>query len=71
MENKFEKEYLTPEDLTDMLNIGRSKAYAVFNDPEFPAYKIGRHLYTTQHEFDEWFASKKVKKEVRRYGKLQ
>lgn len=48
------KVYLTPMDVQQLLNIGRSLAYQMFGDVTFPTIALGRKLLVRRDELDRW-----------------
>ncbi|MCL6590693.1 MAG: helix-turn-helix domain-containing protein [Firmicutes bacterium] len=50
---------LTVEDVQNYLNIGRSSAYWLCTQPDFPAFRIGRQIRVRREEFFQWMDMKK------------
>ncbi len=49
--------YLTVKDLQKKLNISRTKAYQLVNQPDFPKLKIGRDIRIPETRLDEFLGS--------------
>lgn len=45
---------LTVKELQDYLGIGRSKAYELVNEPDFPTLRIGRNIRVPKEQLVEW-----------------
>lgn len=49
-----QQEFLTVKDVQEILHIGRSKAYELFESKELPSIKIGTVYRVSRADFDEW-----------------
>lgn len=49
-------QFLTVEELAAFLRIGRSKAYELCHQPDFPAIRIGRTIRISREAFLAWLA---------------
>ncbi|MBR0342808.1 MAG: helix-turn-helix domain-containing protein [Oscillospiraceae bacterium] len=49
--------YLTVKDLQKKLNISRTKAYQLVNQPDFPKLKIGRDIRIPETRLEEFLGS--------------
>lgn len=47
-------EYLTVEEVQDILKIGRTKVYKLIHQPDFPKTKIGRNFRIPKAEFEKF-----------------
>ena len=54
---------LTVKELQDYLGIGRSKAYELVNEPNFPTLRIGRSIRIPKDQLEEW-----IKKSLKKKG---
>ena len=61
-----EKKVFTPVEMAKYLGIGRTVAYAMFNEPGFPCFQIGRRKFVL---WDDLYAWLKVNKTVGFSGK--
>lgn len=55
----MERDFLTFEEVQDLLKLSRSKMYQMLQRGELPAYKIGKQWRIEKSELEEWLASKK------------
>lgn len=46
--------FYTVDDISDILQIGKTKTYQLFKSPSFPSMKIGRDLRIEKRKFDKW-----------------
>jgi len=53
MDNK-ETRVLTVAEVGDRLKVGRNSAYELFNQRNFPSFRIGKSLRITEAAFEEW-----------------
>lgn len=44
----------TVEEIRSLLNIGKSSAYKLVNDPPFPVLKIGNAIRVPKEAFNKW-----------------
>lgn len=44
----------TVADIQEMLNISRSTAYKLIDDPPFPILRIGKSIRIPKEAFDNW-----------------
>lgn len=51
---KTEKRTYSVEEVRDILNIGRRKAYELCNSGVFKTVHVGRHIRVSKLSFDEW-----------------
>lgn len=49
-----QQEFLTVKEVQEILHIGRSKAYELFESKDFPSIKIGTVYRVSRVDFDEW-----------------
>lgn len=56
MENK-ETRVLTVIEVCERLKVGRNTAYELFNQRDFPSFRIGKNLRITESNFEEWLRS--------------
>lgn len=54
MDNKL----LSVQDIAKRLDIGKNVAYDLVKQPDFPAFKIGTRIKTTEKALDEWLEKK-------------
>ncbi|MGD9678902.1 MAG: helix-turn-helix domain-containing protein [Vulcanibacillus sp.] len=47
---------LTVEDVSQILKIGRNKAYELFNIEGFPSFKVGKLLRISESDFKDWIS---------------
>lgn len=47
-------EYLTVKDICDILKIGKTKAYNLINQKDFPKIKIGHDIRVSKLLFEEY-----------------
>lgn len=61
-------EYLVPEDLQDRLGVGRSKAYEICHQPDFPAVrptgKENGKIRIPEDLFEDWLEKKAYDEEL-------
>ena len=53
MENK-EGRVLTVTEVGERLKVGRNTAYELFNQRDFPSFRLGKNLRITESNFEEW-----------------
>lgn len=51
-----EKKVYCPKDVSQMLGIGRDKAYALFKSKGFPSTKIGKTYFIMPEKFEKWLS---------------
>ena len=63
MESNFnQKENLDVAEMMKYLGIGRTSAYALLKQPDFPAaFRIGRKILVNRDRLDMWIAEKMQK----------
>ena len=54
MDNEKDKEFLSPDDLIEMLPLGRDKVYELIRSPGFPAVKIRRSYIIWRPSLEKW-----------------
>lgn len=59
----MESYFMTIEELTDFLHIGRSKAYELCHKSGFPASKYGRKILINRQRLVEWLEAQEEKRE--------
>jgi excisionase family DNA binding protein len=52
-------EILTVEEIGEYLRIGRSSAYNLVNQPDFPAIRIGKQIRVEREALFQWMGNKK------------
>ncbi len=52
--NKFEDEFITPEDIMKHLKIGRNKTYQLIHLNSFPKLKIGNTYRIPKKQYNKW-----------------
>ena len=50
------EEYLTPQDISTILNIGKNKTYNLINNKDFPKIRIGNSIRIPISKFDEYMS---------------
>lgn len=53
MENN-ESRVLTVTEVAERLKVGRNTAYELFNQRDFPSFRIGKKLKITESAFENW-----------------
>jgi excisionase family DNA binding protein len=48
------KELLRPEEVAEILDIGRTKLYAMIRQGELPALRVGRLVRIPRSQLDSW-----------------
>jgi excisionase family DNA binding protein len=56
----LEKEFLTVKDLSDYLNLKRSKLYSLVESAQIPHFKIGHLIRFRRSEIDDWLESQRM-----------
>jgi excisionase family DNA binding protein len=51
--------WLTPQDLQEWLQIGRTKCYEILARNDIPSYTIGRHRRIRKSDVERWLSSQK------------
>ena len=56
MENtkRYPTDFYTPQDVMNILHLGRTQVYKLFNSSTFPAIKIGGSLRVNVKRFENW-----------------
>jgi excisionase family DNA binding protein len=49
-----ETKVLTVNEVGQRLKVGRNTAYELFNQRDFPSFRIGKSLRITEAAFEEW-----------------
>jgi len=49
-----ELKVLTVAEVAKRLKIGRNKVYELFNQRDFPSFKLGKNLRVSEPAFEEW-----------------
>lgn len=49
-----ETKVLTVNEVGQRLKVGRNTAYELFNQRDFPSFRIGKNLRITEAAFEEW-----------------
>ena len=52
------KEYMSVIEMAKYLHIGRSRAYELVRDKDFPSVKVGRKYIVSVYELKEWLKQK-------------
>ena len=55
-----EKKVFTPVEMAKYLGIGRTVAYAMFNEPGFPSFQIGRRKFVMWEDLYAWLKANKT-----------
>ena len=50
----YDTNFYTPEDVMNILHLGRSQVYKLFNSETFPSLKIGGSLRIDAKRVEEW-----------------
>lgn len=58
----MERLTLTPEDVQQLMGIGRAGAYALFSRDDFPTIRIGRRLLVSRDAFMRWLEAQTADK---------
>lgn len=45
---------LTPDDVTEILHLGKNNAYLLFHRNDFPSVRIGRKLLVSRDALKQW-----------------
>lgn len=53
MDNK-ESRVLTVSEVSERLKVGRNTAYDLFNQRDFPSFRIGKNLRITEAALENW-----------------
>lgn len=61
MEDNQEIKVFTVEDIMNILQIGRNRAYDIFRRDDFPAILIGKKYVIEQNAFYMWLQSRREK----------
>lgn len=56
------KKVLTPVSMAEYLGIGKTVAYAVFKEPGFPCFHIGRRKFVLWEDLYNWLKKNKMVK---------
>jgi len=56
-------EFLTIEEVQQILRIGKNSAYDLCKREDFPCVKIGRSYRVPKKDFEEWLSKQTCKKE--------
>ena len=54
-----EKKVFSPSEAADYLGIGKTTAYAMFNEPDFPCFRIGRRKFVLWSDMYDWLRNKR------------
>lgn len=54
------KEYFSPEELAELIGIGRTSAYAILRRGEIASYKIGRRRIVSRADVEAWLEQQRV-----------
>ncbi len=49
-----EEEFLTVEQIQDLLQVGRTFAYSLIRSGELPSYRVGRLLRVRRQDVERW-----------------
>ena len=55
-----EKKVFTPIEMAEYLGIGKTVAYAMFNEPGFPCFHIGRRKFVVWADLYAWLKENKT-----------
>ena len=58
-----EKKVFTPTELASYLGVGKTVAYAMFNEPGFPCFHIGRRKFVMWGDLYVWLMENKSTQE--------
>lgn len=47
----------TVDDVAQILQVGRSKAYEIFKREDFPSFYVGRHLRVAEIDLIKWLSN--------------
>lgn len=47
---------LRANDIMEILDVGRDRAYSLLKSPSFPSTKIGKTYFVTDEKFNEWLS---------------
>jgi len=53
-QSEIEREWLTLQEMQQMLSIGRTKAWQLVASGEIPAIRIGRSVRVRRKELEQW-----------------
>ena len=48
------KEYITPEQVGEILSLGRNTTYNLIDRPDFPKIKLGRSIRIPKEDFEKF-----------------
>lgn len=57
----MKRDFLTFEEVQELLKLSRSKLYQMLQGGELPAYKIGKKWRIDRTELEEWIESKRFR----------
>ena len=52
---------LNAKEIQEKLRIGRSTLYRLLNSSDFPCFRIGKKIYASEEEIENWLLSQKNK----------
>lgn len=52
------KELLRPDEVAEILDIGRTKLYAMIRQEELPVLRVGRLVRIPRRQFEGWLADR-------------
>ena len=55
-----EKKIFSPMEMAEYLGIGKTVAYAMFNEPGFPCFHIGRRKFVVWADLYAWLKANKM-----------
>ena len=55
-----EKKIFSPMEMAEYLGIGKTVAYAMFNEPGFPCFHIGRRKFVVWGDLYAWLRKNKM-----------
>lgn len=55
-----EKKIFSPMEMAEYLGIGKTVAYAMFNEPDFPCFHIGRRKFVVWADLYTWLRENKT-----------
>ena len=52
---------LNSKEIQQKLRVGRNTLYRLLNSSDFPCFRIGKKIYASEEEIDNWILSKQNK----------
>ncbi len=63
MESQSEKEWLSPSEVAEMLNLGMTRTYELLRS-EIPVFRLGRIIRVHRQDIETWLQANKVTPEI-------